>query len=165
MKKLFAAIVILFVASMAFASYSGTFKDLSTVEQNGKAITAELFKDYDVTFVNVFTTWCPWCIKEMPDLIKFHDNLPKGANFVLMCNDAFDAADDYKAIVDTYKIKFPVIKMTEKDFSKYFFVMGYPTTLVVANDGTILDFIMGAKSYDEYMELLNIALEYVRSKK
>lgn len=41
----------------------------------GNTYTQEMFADYDLTMVNVFTTWCTPCINEIPDLQKLQENM------------------------------------------------------------------------------------------
>lgn len=42
--------------------------DFKAEDVNGKEITKDIFADYDLTLVNLFTTWCSPCIKEIPEL-------------------------------------------------------------------------------------------------
>ena len=42
--------------------------DFKAQDVNGKEITKDIFADYDLTLVNLFTTWCSPCIKEIPEL-------------------------------------------------------------------------------------------------
>lgn len=44
----------------------------TTQDIYGKTYTQEIFQDYDLTLVNVFTTWCSPCVAEIPDLEKLH---------------------------------------------------------------------------------------------
>ena len=37
---------------------------------DGKDYTEKVFSDYDLTLVNVFTTWCSPCVNEIPELGK-----------------------------------------------------------------------------------------------
>lgn len=45
----------------------GTF---TTEDVFGKTYTQEIFSAYDLTLVNVMTTWCTYCVEEIPDLEK-----------------------------------------------------------------------------------------------
>lgn len=42
----------------------------TTTDVYGKEYTEALFQEYDLTLVNVFTTWCGPCTREMPELEK-----------------------------------------------------------------------------------------------
>ena len=80
MKKVLLVILVLALMVPVFSSSAaGSFKDLNVTDFYGKKVTAEVFKDYEVTMINVFTTWCTWCIKEMADLEEFSKNMPKGS--------------------------------------------------------------------------------------
>ena len=59
----------------------------------GSEYTQEMFADYDLTMVNVFTTWCTPCINEIPDLEKLKNNMAdQGVNVVGIVLDAIDAS-------------------------------------------------------------------------
>lgn len=49
--------------------------EFSLQDIEGKTYTQELFTDYDLTMVNVFTTWCSPCINEIPDLQKLSESM------------------------------------------------------------------------------------------
>lgn len=124
----------------------GEFGRLDVQDYYGNLITAEIFKDYKVTMINVFTTWCTWCIEEMPDLEEFSKNMPEGSKMIAVCADAFNAPDDLKAIIERFKITFPVLKMTDSQLSEISYIIGYPTTFYVDRNGTILDRSIGMPS-------------------
>ncbi len=55
--------------------------DFTTQDVNGNEYTQDMFKDYDLTFVNIFTTWCTPCVAEMPELEKLYQQMKdKGVN-------------------------------------------------------------------------------------
>lgn len=110
----------------------------------GNAVSADIFKDYDVTMINIFTTWCGYCIEEMPELNTLYSQLPKKANLIGICADAYEKPDDLVAIVDYFELKFPVLKMTDDQVDKLYNVLGYPTTIFVDKNGKLLDVITGA---------------------
>ena len=118
--------------------------NLTGEDMKDNAVTADVFKDYDVTMVNIFTTWCGYCINEMPDLNKLYSQLPENANLIGICADAYEKPDDLEAIVDYFELKFPVLKMTDDQVDKIYNVLGYPTTIFVDKNGKLLDVITGA---------------------
>ena len=118
--------------------------NLTGEDMKGNAVTADVFKDYDVTMINIFTTWCGYCIEEMPELNTLYSQLPKKANLIGICADAYEKPDDLVAIVDYFELKFPVLKMTDDQVDKIYNVLGYPTTIFVDKNGKLLDVITGA---------------------
>lgn len=59
-------------ATGADVKYVGNF---TTQDVNGSAVTQDIFKEHELTMVNVFTTWCSPCVGEMPDLEKLHQQM------------------------------------------------------------------------------------------
>ncbi len=40
-----------------------------------KTYTQDIFSKYDLTMVNIFTTWCSPCVNEIPDLEKLYQEM------------------------------------------------------------------------------------------
>ena len=134
--------------------------NLTGEDMKGNAVTADVFKDYDVTMINIFTTWCGYCIEEMPEINTLYSQLPKKANLIGICADAYEKPDDLVAIVDYFELKFPVLKMTDDQVDKIYNVIGYPTTICVDKNGNLLDVITGAPKnpLKEYGDKINSLL-------
>ena len=145
-KVLFVFLVAALMISAFASSAAGSFKDINVTDYYGKKVTAEVFKDYKVTMINVFTTWCTWCIKEMADLEEFSKNMPEGSKMIAVCADADASPNDLKAIIEQYKVTFPVLKMTDSQLSEISYIIGYPTTFYVDSKGNILDMSIGMPS-------------------
>lgn len=65
--------------------------EFTTQDVNGNTYTQAMFADYDLTLVNVFTTWCNPCVKEIPDLEKLHQAVAdQGVNVVGVVLDVLD---------------------------------------------------------------------------
>ena len=56
-------------------STNGSLGVFSMQDLAGKSYTQEMFADYDLTMVNIFTTWCSPCINEIPDLQKLSESM------------------------------------------------------------------------------------------
>ena len=74
-------------------AFTGTsLGEFATQDVNGQAYTQEMFGDYELTMVNLFTTWCSPCVAEIPDLEKLHQAMAgEGVNVVGVVLDALDA--------------------------------------------------------------------------
>ena len=88
-------------------------------------------KDDKKIIVDVYTTWCGWCVKmdkdvygnkEIKELIK--------DNFVFVKLDA----------EGTNKIKYNGREYTETDLAVYFEATGYPTTVFLEPDGKVIEY-------------------------
>lgn len=102
-----------------------------------------------VLFVNFFTTWCHFCMDEMPEFQKavdtYKDNLQ-----VLIVDVNFDSAE--KSVADVVKWYdnegYTIPMVIDEDGSKtsefYPYVQGYPTTFVYGPDGSFLGYLSGA---------------------
>lgn len=65
--------------------------EFTTEDINGNTYTQEIFKDYDLTLVNVFATWCNPCVAEIPDLEQLRHNMAdKNVNVIGIVLDVLD---------------------------------------------------------------------------
>ena len=107
MKRIVLILLILFtVFSLPAATSKGSMSALEAVDYYGNTVTAEIFKPYDVTMVNIFTTWCTYCLREIPDIRQIRKDLPENANVIAICADAFEAPSDLKDIMDFFSIDY-----------------------------------------------------------
>lgn len=72
--------------------------DFITQDVNGETITQDIFKEHDLTMVNVFTTWCSPCVSEMPDLEKLSQQV--GDRNVAVVGIVMDVLDEKGKIMD-----------------------------------------------------------------
>ena len=74
--------------------------NFSTKTLDGDSYTQDNLSNYDITMVNIWTTWCGPCVEELPELQKLYDMLPGNANMITICADAQEeselAKQDYK---------------------------------------------------------------------
>ena len=67
----------------------------TTQDIYGETVTEDIFKEYDLTLVNCFATWCGPCISEMPELAQLHETMAeKKVNVVAVCLDALNNAGE-----------------------------------------------------------------------
>ena len=139
---------------------------------DGKDYTEKVFSDYDLTLVNVFTTWCSPCVNEIPELEKLYEEMKeKGVGVVGVVLDT--VGDDAKQNEDTVK-KAGVFQ--EKTKASYPFLVpdstmmngrlngisAFPETFFVDKEGNIVgETYSGSHSLDEWKEIVEKELENV----
>ena len=143
-----------------------------TTGVDGKDYTEKVFSDYDLTLVNVFTTWCSPCVNEIPELEKLYEEMKeKGVGVVGVVLDT--VSDDAKQNEDTVK-KAGVLQ--EKTKASYPFLVpdstmmngrlngisAFPETFFVDKEGNIVgETYSGSHTLDEWKEIVEKELKNI----
>ena len=111
-----------------------TAKDL-----DGNEVTADIFKDYDVTMINVWATWCKYCVEEMPEIEALYKELPDNVNIITLCSDAATERETALEELSQVGATFTTIESNDELKEKVLsYVVGYPTTFFVDKDGKVI---------------------------
>ncbi len=70
----------------------------TTQDVNKKTVTSDIFKEHQLTMVNVFATWCSPCVAEMPDLERLYQQMK--ARNVGVVGVVLDVLNEKGEIVD-----------------------------------------------------------------
>lgn len=151
---------------------AGNLGKFSMEDINGSTYTEGMFADHDLTMVNVFTTWCTPCIREIPDLEKLHKEMEgQGVGVVGIVLDAIGSSGKVdEEAVEKAKI------LAEKTGAAYPFLIpdeGYlggrlagiaavPETFFVDKDGNIVgETYSGSRSFEDWKGIVEKELEGV----
>jgi thiol-disulfide isomerase/thioredoxin len=111
----------------------------TTEDLDGNEVTESILKDKDVTMINIWGTFCPPCIEEMPDLAKLSASLPEKAQIIgILCDVSLNdksALQDAKSIVSKAGTNYPCLLLNDSltDYLSQF--MYVPTTIFVDSEG------------------------------
>jgi len=171
MKKTFITTIIislllLTACSSSEKSNNNTNSDLSsfvTVNLSGEDITEEIFSDYDVTMINIWATWCPPCIDEIPSLGELKRQLPDNFNLISICTDGGQDSSSAKDILTSSDANFTTLIPSEEMESGFLSsIDAIPTTVFVDSTGNFIGSRqLGAPGVGDeaiingYMELIN----------
>jgi thiol-disulfide isomerase/thioredoxin len=149
-RMVFGFFLVIFSAASAAADFS--FRDIAGKQHN----LAEYRGKW--VLVNLWATWCPPCLKEIPDLIALH-NEHKDKDLVVI-----GIATDYnnsKLVIDfakEHRISYPVVLGNDAIVAQIGRVEGLPMTYMYNPQGKMVAYNVGA--------LTQKAVEgYIRSKK
>ncbi|MEE0511911.1 MAG: TlpA disulfide reductase family protein [Peptococcaceae bacterium] len=163
--------VLLFPAGKAEGNneFKGSLTTFNAEDMDGKKVDQSIFSNYDLTMVNIWTTWCGVCVEEMPYLEKLHQKLPDNVNIISICGDANDEKELAQQILDKNEITFQTLignDSLQESLLKY--VSGFPTTIFVDKNGNIVgDIQMGAPGEDiveGYQTLIDKRLSEITQK-
>lgn len=93
--------------------------DFSAQDFDGNAVSKDIFADYDLTMVNLWTTTCSYCIEEMPILNELRKEFQDDGvrfNIISVCMDVGntneineDSLKKAKEIIKTAGVEYPTL--------------------------------------------------------
>lgn len=98
-----------------------------------------------VVVVDVWATWCHFCVQEMPELItlqKEYTEDKKPVQFIGVSVDRDKAA--VKDFVQEHKVNYPTVYGTQKALEPFGDILGLPTKFILNEKGVIVCKIIGA---------------------
>jgi len=88
-----------------------------------------------VVLLNVWTTWCPPCRKEMPALEALYRRLKGGDFIMLAASQDVDGQSTVLPYLREGRFTFPVLLDVRGEVGKKYGVTGYPETFIVDRQG------------------------------
>lgn len=102
--------------------------------------TVKTLDDYSdkVVVLNVWATWCPPCIYEMPSFERLHKTVnDTNLRIVAISVDEFVGGDSVLAFARGLGVTFEILHDSSRAIDRAYQITGYPETFVIARDGTI----------------------------
>ena len=145
------ALILALGAPTALAEWSG-LTSFSTYDMQMQPVTEEIFSGYDLTMVNIWATWCGYCVQEMPELAKLKDMLPENVNLITICDDATTETElAYNILQQTGATNFQTLMGTQEIYDQFLYqVYAFPTTYFLDSQGNpVGEPIVGVPSLED----------------
>lgn len=166
MKKILTILALLSVATLSFAQKAGDKVTFSSKDMNGVPVSSEIFAKNKITMLNIWGTFCPPCIKEMPDLAKLNEaNKSKGVEVVGIPIDIVDRmgnilprpkADGDEIIAKTGANYTHVVPSKDMMNGLLRNIQAVPATIFVDKDGKIIGQVyLGARSQKDWQKIID----------
>ena len=96
-----------------------------------------------VVMVNLWATWCPPCIEEMPSMERLHEVMA-GEDFVML---AINTEQNGRTVVPEFLQKtpytFPILYDDKGVVQKLYGVYKFPESFIVGKDGKVVEKVVG----------------------
>ncbi|GAB4393392.1 MAG: hypothetical protein Tsb005_11490 [Gammaproteobacteria bacterium] len=97
-------------------------------------------------FINYWASWCSPCIAEIPELNKFYQKYRDNKAVVIGVNYDGVTGNELNTLIDSMKIKFPVMAQDPKEAFGVDNIDGIPFTFVINPEGQLNTTLLGAQT-------------------
>ena len=134
--------------------------DLKFKDENGKTISLHSLKG-KVVFINLWATWCPPCIREMPSIDALKKKFKGNNDIVFLMVDVDNKMEKSATFMQENGYDLPVYVPTSNIPSDY---LGdaIPTTVILDKNGDMIARMEGGRDYTS-PEIIKIINELVES--
>ena len=149
-RKYILAVIVIFVLALGVIAAMAFGKGSTGSSPGGMAFSGTTLsgQEFDLSayrgrpvVVNFWASWCGWCAKEMPDLVRFAAAHPEVAVVGVDVNDQVPAAQQFAA---QYGLTFPLVADEDGQIFGRFDSQGLPTTVFFDKNLGVVDKIVGA---------------------
>ncbi len=111
----------------------------------------------EVVLLNVWATWCPPCVEEMPSMQRLYERLgPQGLRVVAVSIDAAPgqrdpvgrAGGNVAAFAEHYGLSFDIWLDPAGEIQRVYRTTGVPESFLIDRDGFIIKKVIGATDWD-----------------
>ena len=160
-KKLVPLIVIIIVAGVLGILING-MSGKASANPGDEAIDFQLkdvegndflLSDYKgrVVVLNFFATWCQPCIDEAPELESFGAEY-EGAELLLIAKG--ETKKRIEKYIEESNSKLPYLLDTKEEVSKNYSVIGQPETIIIDENGVIVERFSGPTTKKQLIEIV-----------
>ena len=102
-----------------------------------------------VVIVNFWATWCGPCKAEIPDFVKLYAEY-KDKGLVIVGVSVDDSPEQLQAFMREFRMNYPVVQMRPEVEDAWGPFYGYPTSFIVARDGSICTKHIGPATHAQF---------------
>lgn len=146
--------------------------DFTLTDQYGVDHTLSDYRG-KVVFLNFWATWCPPCIKEMPDIEKLYAEYGYNKEDVIILgvanpsskeypNNADESKDDIIAFLNENEYTFPVVFDETGELLSAYYINAFPTTFLIDKDGNIFGYAAAMLSKDMMDSVIQQTLDSIK---
>ena len=100
-----------------------------------------------VVLLNIWATWCPPCLEEMPSMEKLYQEL-KGEGFEILAVSIDESgAQDVLPFMQKHKLSFPALTDSKGAIKNLYQTTGVPESFIIDKDGILVEKVIGPRNW------------------
>ena len=113
---------------------------------DGKMVSLADYKG-KVVLLNIWATWCPPCVEEMPSMEKLYQELKNESFEILAVSIDESGAKAVLPFMKKHKLSFPALTDTKGAINSLYQTTGVPESFIVDKDGKIVEEVIGPRDW------------------
>ena len=100
-----------------------------------------------MVLLNIWATWCPPCVEEMPSMEKLYRELKdEGFEILAVSIDVLGAKAVLPFMIE-HKLNFPALTDSEGDIKSLYQTTGVPESFIIDKDGIIVEKVISPRDW------------------
>ena len=120
--------------------------DFTLPDLDGKMVSLADYKD-KVVLLNIWATWCPPCVEEMPSMEKLYQELKDEGFEILAVSIDVSGAKAVIPFMKKHKLSFSALTDTKGAIKSLYQTTGVPESFIIDKDGIVVEKIMGPRDW------------------
>jgi peroxiredoxin len=120
--------------------------DFILPDLRGRTVKLSDFRG-SVVFVNVWATWCPPCVEEMPTMQRLYDQLhDRGLTVLAVSIDAL-GEQIVAPFMQEHQLSFPALLDTQGTIERLYRTGGVPESFIIDKQGRLVEKVVGPRDW------------------
>ena len=120
--------------------------DFAVTDLQGRTVRLSALRG-KVVVLNLWTTWCPPCVEEMPSMERLWTSLHGDGFALLAVSQDEEGRHAVEPFVERMRLTFPILLDPEHQVGDRYGVWGYPETFVIDRNGYVVERVIGPRDW------------------
>jgi peroxiredoxin len=120
--------------------------NFSLPDLDGKMVSLSDYRG-KVVLLNIWATWCPPCVEEMPSMEKLYQELQGEGFEILAVSIDESGAQDVLPFMKKHKLSFPALTDSKGAIKNLYQTTGVPESFIIDKDGILVEKVIGPRNW------------------